>query len=201
MPQSTNYNRECEACGYKTNVSSGWCRHIKTKKHIKLLEDRTSLLEAKVELLTLQLANTTIHNTTNNTTNIVDASNNVIINIFVPNPNAVDLNSIILPHTRELAKYKITPTIAIQKAVLGLDDKKPILYRNNSLYVKQDGWKKDAEAEKQLDKYCRDTQHRLICELNDMDMNDEFFCEASELVYQDLDKDSVLHKVKSKLIK
>jgi hypothetical protein len=198
MPQSKTYYRKCEYCGYETKVSSGWSRHQKTKKHleyVKLLENKVKLLETENELL--KLGHTT-NNTYNNTINNVD---NININVFTPNPDAINLKDIVIPILKELAKYKIVPAIAIQKAVIDMGIKKPILYHNSSLYVKQGEWKKDTEAEKELDVYCRDTQHKLICELDKMDMEDELYVDAMVLAYEPLDRDAVLHKVKSKLIK
>jgi hypothetical protein len=57
------------------------------------------------------------------------------------------------------------------------------------VYVKQNGWLKDADAEVELDRYCKETQHNLIEQLGDMDMEAdiELYCKATELVYKDLD--------------
>ena len=60
--------------------------------------------------------------------------------------------------------------------------------------------KKDKEAENELDAYCKDTQHRLIEEWCNMSSDDELYVDAMELVYKPLDRDAVLHKVKTKLI-
>ena len=60
MPQFKSYHRKCEMCGYETNASSNWCRHIKSKKHkdgLDALNLKNELLENQVKLLTLQLAN------------------------------------------------------------------------------------------------------------------------------------------------
>jgi len=65
MPQSKNYFRRCENCCYETNVSSGWCRHIKTAKHIKLnkilqnendilVDDKRTIQKIQAEIVRLK---------------------------------------------------------------------------------------------------------------------------------------------------
>jgi hypothetical protein len=189
-------------CDYECKDASNWTKHKKTAKH-----KRNEEIEKEVEIRTrvaIEMEKLKIGHTTNNTYNTInniDASNNININVFTPNPDAINLKDIVIPVLKELAKYKIVPATAIQKAVIDMGEKKPILYRNSSLYVKQNNkWEKDKEAERELDIYCRDTQHQFICELDNMSMDDELYVDAMELTYQPLDRDAVLHKVKTKLI-
>jgi len=187
-------------CGYETNVSSGWSRHNKTKKHIKNVEDKNKLLEIQVELLTLKLANANTTNITNN----VDVSN-IQINIFTPNEKANNLSDIVIPTLLELAKQEVIPSKAIQQVIMKMEERmRPILYHKNILYVKQDIWKKDNEAEKELQKFCNNKYSILNKEFDEMDNNlgseTQYLrcCEYARCV--PLDKDSITHKLKTKLI-
>jgi len=201
MPQSKTYFRRCEMCGYETNVSSGWSRHNKTKKHIKNVEDKNKLLEIQVELLTLKLANA---GNTTNITNNVDVSN-IQINIFTPNEKANNLSDIVIPTLLELAKQEVIPSKAIQQVIMKMEERmRPILYHKNILYVKQDIWKKDNEAEKELQKFCNNKYSILNKEFDEMDNNlgseTQYLrcCEYARCL--PLDKDSITHKLKTKLI-
>ena len=214
MP-TKNFNRRCDMCDYECNNAGNWSRHIRTAKHKKNVDlevEERIKVKIGVEMAKYRagLINTDptssqsscniTNNTTNNTINF-DASNNVIINVFTPNPDAINLKDLIVPVLEQLVKHEIVPVSAIQKAVMDCGDKKPILFHNNSVYVKQNGWLKDADAEVELDRYCKETQHNLIEQLGDMDMEADMdlYCKATELVYKDLDKDAVLYKMKSKL--
>jgi len=188
-------------CGYETNVSSGWSRHNKTKKHIKNVEDKNKLLEIQVELLTLKLANA---GNTTNITNNVDVSN-IQINIFTPNEKANNLSDIVIPTLLELAKQEVIPSKAIQQVIMKMEERmRPILYHKNILYVKQDIWKKDNEAEKELQKFCNNKYSILNKEFDEMDNNlgseTQYLrcCEYARCL--PLDKDSITHKLKTKLI-
>ena len=195
MP-TKNFCRRCELCNYNCNDASNWSKHKKTAKH-----KRNEEIEKEVQIRTrvaIEMEKLKLGHTTNNTYNTTN--NNIQINVFTPNPDANELKDIVIPILKELAKYKIVPAIAIQNAVMSMRDKKPILYHNSSLYVKQGEWKKDKEAENELDAYCKDTQHRLIEEWCNMSSDDELYVDAMELVYEPLDRDAVLHKVKTKLI-
>ena len=207
MPQSKTYYRKCEMCGYECRDSSNWSKHQKTKKHlqrIQELEDKNKLLEVKLletenELLKLKLQNagTTINNIDNSNTNIQ-------INVFTPNPNANNLNDIIIPTLKEMAEREDIPSVAIQKVIMAMEERvRPILYHKNILYVKQDEWKQDQEAEKELNKFCNNKYTLLNEEFLNMDTNlDSVFydrCMEYAMMHP-LDKDTITHKVKTKLI-
>tara|TARA_R110000772_G_scaffold172462_2_gene284313 strand:- start:24 stop:683 length:660 start_codon:yes stop_codon:yes gene_type:complete len=217
MPQSKTYFRRCENCGYETSTSGGWCRHIKTTKHllhIKELEKKNSLLveenkelkmknlEQEVELLNARLGNVTINNNTTN--NIIDASNNIQINIFTPNEKANNLNDIVIPTLLELAEKEMLPSKAIQQIIMGMEEKmRPILYHNSSLYVKQDTWKKDDEAQQELTTFCNkqfDIMNADYCDM-EISQDDKVYHRCMEYLHvHTLDNDSVTHKLKTKLI-
>jgi len=214
MP-TKNFNRRCEICDYDCNNAGNWSRHIRTAKHKKNVDlevEERIRVKVMVEMekyragminvdpTSSQSSCNITNNTTNNTINF-DASNNVIINVFTPNPDAINLKDLVVPVLKELVKQEVVPVSAIQKAVMDCGSKKPILYHNNSLYVKQNGWLKDNDAEVELEHYCKETQHGLIEQLDDMDMEADMdlYCKATELVYEDFDKDAVLYKMKSKL--
>ena len=214
MP-TKNFSRRCEICDYECNNASNWSKHIRTAKHKKNVEievEERIRVKVMVEMAKYreglinadptasQSSCNITNNTTNNTINF-DASNNVIINVFTPNPDAINLKDLIVPVLKELVKQEIVPVSAIQKAVMDCGDKKPILYHNNSLYVKQNGWLKDNDAEVELEQYCKETQHNLLEQLGDMDFEGDMDMEAKAtlLVYEDFNKDAVLYKMKSKL--
>jgi len=206
MPQSKTYIRKCEMCGFQTTTSGNWSRHNKTKKHLKHvreLEDKNKTLELKLlqtenALLKLQVNNTT------NITNNVDVSN-IQINIFTPNEKANNLSDVVMPTLLELAKQEVIPSKAIQQVIMKMEERmRPILYHKNILYVKQDIWKKDNEAEKELQKFCNNKYSILNKEFDEMDNNlgseTQYLrcCEYARCV--PLDKDSITHKLKTKLI-
>ena len=204
MPQSKTYIRKCEMCGYECKDSSNWSKHNKTKKHlkhIKELEDKTKSLELKLletenQLLKLQISNTT------NITNNVDVSN-IQINIFTPNEKANNLSDIVIPTLLELAKQEVIPSKAIQQVIMKMEERtRPILYHKNILYVKQDIWKKDNEAEKELNRFCKKQFSILNDELCEMEIKKDckIFDKCNEYVWSDFDNHSVTHKLKTKLI-
>ena len=206
MPHSKTYFRKCEMCGYETTTSGNWSRHNKTKKHIKHiqeLENKTKSLELKLletenQLLKLQISNTT------NITNNVDVSN-IQINIFTPNEEANNLSDIVIPTLLELVEQEVIPSKAIQQVIMKMEERmRPILYHKNILYVKQDIWKKDNEAEKELKNFCNKQYSILNKEFDEMEINlgsETQYLRCCEYAKCDpLDNDSITHKLKTKLI-
>lgn len=207
MPCNNDYHRKCELCDFVGKTASNWSKHKKTKKHLLALENaelkkqndvyKMAELERQVAELTMNQAShtTTINNTqTNNTINI---------NIFAPDPSANDLRDIIIPQLAELLEKHLTPSQSIQQSILQMGDLKPLLLRNDQLWVKQDKWKNGDDAEEVLKKWCNTTQHEFITQITDMEYTDENkddFLRATEYVYDTLDKDSITHKVKCKMI-
>jgi len=183
MPCSKDYYRKCEMCGYETNTSGHWSRHQKTKKHI-----------TKAEQIT-------INNITNNdnSTNTTNNNVNININVFTPNPDAYNLTDIIMPHLEELVRSKLIPAKAIQDIILKMGDKKPMLVRNEKLWVKEDKWKEGIDAEKELKSFCSKTEHKLEKELTNMGDDMDKYAEAAPLVYDGINKESITRKVKTKL--
>jgi len=180
MPCSKDYYRKCEMCGYETNTSGHWSRHQKTKKHI-----------TKAEQIT-------INNITNN--NNTNCNNvNININVFTPNPDAYNLTDIIMPHLEELVKNKLLPAKAIQDIILKMGDKKPLLVRNEKLWVKEDDWKEGDDAEKELKSFCSKSEHKLGKELTNLEHDMDKYMDASSLVYDGINKESITHKVKTKM--
>jgi len=210
-----NFNRRCEMCDYEAKNCSNWSKHVATAKHKRNadieMEERirvkvaVEMAKYREGLITTDptATNTACSITNNNTNNTInfDASNNITINVFSPNPDAINLKDLVVPVLKELVAQQITPVDAIKKAVLNMGQQKPILYHNDKMYVKEGKWTEGEEADKQLDLYCRNKQHSYINELNEMDMMEDIdkFSKASELVYEPLDKDAILYKMKSKL--
>ena len=210
-----NFNRRCEMCDYEAKNCSNWSKHVATAKHKRNadieMEERirvkvaVEMAKYREGLITTDptATNTACSITNNNTNNTInfDASNNITINVFTPNPDAINLKDLVVPVLKELVAQQITPVDAIKKAVLNMGQQKPILYHNDKMYVKEGKWTEGEEADKQLDLYCRNKQHSYINELNEMDMMEDIdkFSKASELVYEPLDKDAILYKMKSKL--
>jgi len=209
-----NFSRRCELCDYEAKNCSNWSKHLLTQKHKRNadieMEERIRVkvaVEMEKYKLGITADNTATNtacsitnNTTNNTINF-DASNNITINVFTPNPDAINLKDLVVPVLKELVAQQITPVDAIKKSVLNMGQQKPILYHNDKMYVKEGKWTEGEEADKQLDLYCRNKQHSYINELNEMDMMEDIdkFSKASELVYEPLDKEAILYKMKSKL--
>jgi len=214
-----NFNRRCEMCDYEAKNCSNWSKHVATAKHkrnadiemeerirVKVAVEMAKYREGLITTdptATNTATNTACSITNNNTNNTInfDASNNITINVFSPNPDAINLKDLVVPVLKELVAQQITPVDAIKKSVLNMGQQKPILYHNDKMYVKEGKWTEGEEADKQLDLYCRNKQHSYINELNEMDMMEDIdkFSKASELVYEPLDKDAILYKMKSKL--
>ncbi len=215
MPCRADYMRYCECCNFTGKTASNWSKHIKTKKHLTNIEneklkqqnEKYRIMELEMELEKLKQKHSPT--TTNNTINYNDNSNNTIhidnsninINIFIANPNANNLTDVVIPCLDELIKSRTIPAEAIQKCILQMGDEKPLLIRNEQLWIKQLEWKKGDDAEKELNSFCRKTEHGLIKEMNDMRDDDEKYFEASQLVFMnELNKDTITRKVKAKMI-
>jgi len=212
MPCRADYTRYCECCNFTGKTASNWSKHIRTKKHLTNIEneklkqqnDKYRIMELELELEKLKQKHsiTTNNDASNNTINI-DNSNNININIFVANPNANNLTDIVVPLLDELIETNTIPAEAIQKCILQMGELKPLLIRNEQLWVKQLDWKKGEDAEKELKSFCNKTTNEYIKEMNkliDNEENDKFF-EATQLIYMnDLNKDAITRKVKGKMI-
>jgi len=217
MPCRADYCRTCELCCFTGKTASNWSKHIKTKKHLLAVENaklkqqnekyRIMELEMELEKLKEKYSSNTINDASNNTINIDNSNNttnnNININIFVANPNANNLTDVVIPCLDELLETKTIPAEAIQKCILQMGDEKPLLIRNEQLWIKQIDWKKGADAEKELNVFCNKTQHKLIKEMNDMveSGDDEKYFEATQLVFlNEINKDTITRKVKAKMI-
>lgn len=213
MPCRSDYIRTCEFCSFTGKTASNWSKHIKTKKHLLAMENdklkqqnekyRILELELELEKLKEKYSSNTNINTTNYIDNSNNTTNNININIFVANPNANNLSDIIIPCIDELIESNTIPSDAIQKCILQMGDEKPLLIRNEQLWIKQIEWKTGTNAEKELSSFCRKTEHNLIKEMNDImeSGNDEKYFEATQLVLlNEINKDTITHKVKAKMI-
>lgn len=211
MPCRPDYMRYCECCNFTGKTASNWSKHIKTKKHLTNIEneklkqqnDKYRIMELELELEKLKQKHspTTTNNTTNNTIHIDNSNNQYNINIFIANPNANNLTDVVIPCLDELINNKLIPAEAIQKCILQMGDEKPLLIRNEQLWVKQLDWKKGDEAEKELKSFCCKTEHRLIKEMNDIvDDEDKYFSASQLLFMNEINKDTITHKVKAKMI-
>jgi len=208
MPCSKDYWRKCEKCNFVGKTASNWSKHLKTKKHqlavenekLKQQNDKYKIMELELQLAQLkqQQTTTTINNTQNNT--YIDNS----VNIFTPNPEANCLSDIVIPTLKEMAEQEIIPSVAIQKIIMAMEERvRPILYHKNILFVKQDEWKRDDEAEKELTKFCNEKYAVLNDEFLNMDMTLDSVLYDRCMEYAiavPLDKDTITHKLKTKLI-
>jgi len=208
MPCSIDYYRKCELCNFVGKTASNWSKHNKTKKHLLALENaelKKQNDKYKMAELERQVAELTMNQSSSSTT-INNTQTNTIINItnIFADPSANDLRDINMPPLDDLLETHTTPSQSIQYSILQMGDLKPLLLRNDQLWIKQDKkWEKGDDAEAVLKKWCNQVQHNYINEINNMELtedNSDEYLRASQYVYDDINKESITHKVKGKMI-